>query len=309
MMVENFPELESGTVEMDSMVNKPSGNYTNIVVLRELASHGIFTTDGENIDTAPVSVGNYSYTPALMFMRKQTGSDRRTAKELQRNLRFFEEEDHTCTMDPNEMCQKCVECVLYGNAAGSDNGNASTQSRVLYDTAYSIRDSIVVTEEKFQAAFNDNYMEGENPQPHASEFVKPGTLFPCTITLKDATPAEVAFVLAVTQRNGRYGASTTRTGKVENHVLGVYCGSNEGPSNLQLAREVITGLEMEDVTTHEDPLPVSDVKECIKSVYNDTQLLSVDDVDGLLDFTQTSEFKDLLGDQLVASRKFYESNT
>ena len=83
---DTYPELESGTVPMNDMTVQPQSNYVNLLVLRELQSHAVFTTNGQDADIASVPVADGDYSPGLMFMRKQTGSDRRVGKALQRDL-------------------------------------------------------------------------------------------------------------------------------------------------------------------------------------------------------------------------------
>lgn len=229
--------LSEGTVS--ELIRAPENNYTNILVLRELKSHAVFTTNGQDADIATVSVsgGNESveYSPGLMFMRKQTGSDRRFAKALQRDLVGIED-----TMDVNKMNQSSPESVLYGSAASeSEESAVSVTSRVMYDTAYTVRDATAVIDEKFQNAPGDEYVKEATSAIREPDFFEPGTLFPSVITLRDATPEEVAFVLGVTLQNKRYGATTTRLGRVTNHVLDVYVGSEEGPANLELSQALV----------------------------------------------------------------------
>lgn len=229
--------LEPGTV--DELVNAPENNYTTLLVLRELQSHAVFTTNGQDADIATVRVSgdgdSVEYSPGLMFMRKQTGSDRRFGKSMQRDLI-----EHECTMKVNEMCQTCPECVLYGSAASESEDQAvSVTSRVMYDTAYTVRDASAVIDEKFQNAPGDEYAKEATSAIREPDFFEPGTLFPCVITLRDATLEEVAFVLGITLQNKRYGAATTRLGRVRNHVLGVYVGHEEGPANLELSQSLV----------------------------------------------------------------------
>lgn len=229
-------ELAEGTVS--ELVRAPENNYTNLLVLRELQSHAVFTTNGQDADIATVTVANseetIEYSPGLMFMRKQTGSDRRFAKSMQRDLI-----GRDCTMKVNEMCQTCPECVLYGSAASENEDQAvSVTSRVMYDTSYSVRDASAVIDEKFQNAPGDEYAKEATTAIREPDFFEPGTLFPSVITLRDATPEEVAFVLGVTLQNKRYGAATTRLGRVKNHVLGAYVGNEEGPANLELSQSL-----------------------------------------------------------------------
>ena len=267
--------LENGTVPMDGMTNTPGTNYTTILVLRELESHAIFTTNGQDADIASLSVvgdeSSVEYSPGLMFMRKQTGSDRRMGKAIQRELLDYEKED---SMEVNDMNPRSVESALYGSAAsGDDDVDIGVTSRVMYDTAFSVRDASACIDEKFQNAPGEGYAKGATANIREPDFFEPGTLFPCTITLRDATPAEVAFVMAITKRNKRYGAATTRLGRVKNHVLGVYTGSEEGPSNRELTASVITSFAEEDDRTLGDVVqaPALDVtwaSEYVRSAYD-----------------------------------------
>jgi CRISPR-associated protein Csc2 len=239
--------LADGTVPVDSMTNTPGTNYTTLLVLRELESHAVFTTNGQDADitSLPIIDGDESieYSPGLMFMRKQTGSDRRTGKAIQRELLEYERSD---SMDVNDMNPQSVESALYGSAAsGDDDVDIGVTSRVMYDTAFTVRDASACIDEKFQNAPGEGYAKGSTANIREPDFFEPGTLFPCTITLRDATPAEVAFVTAITSRNKRYGAATTRLGRVNNRVLGLYTGSEEGCSNRELTAETIVSFASE----------------------------------------------------------------
>jgi len=229
--------LEPGTVS--ELIHAPENNYTNILVLRELKSHAVFTTNGQDADIATVHLStddeSVEYSPGLMFMRKQTGSDRRLGKSIQRDLVGIED-----TMDVNKMNQSSPESALYGSAASeSDDSAISVTSRVMYDTAYTVRDASAAIDEKFQNAPGDEYAKEATSAIREPDFFEPGTLFPCVITLRDATPEEVAFVVGVTLRNKRYGATTTRLGRVKNHILDIYVGSEEGPANLELSQSLV----------------------------------------------------------------------
>jgi len=243
--------LADGTVPIDGMTNTPGTNYTTLLVLRELESHAVFTTNGQDADITSLSVvgddGSIEYSPGLMFMRKQTGSDRRTGKAIQRELLEYDQSD---SMDVNDMNPQSVESALYGSAAsGDDDVDIGVTSRVMYDTAFTVRDASACIDEKFQNAPGEGYAKGSTANIREPDFFEPGTLFPCTITLRDATPAEVAFVAAITSRNKRYGAATTRLGRVNNRILGLYTGSEEGPSNRELTAETIVSFASESDRT------------------------------------------------------------
>ena len=319
---ETYPELERGTVAPDAMNLRPQNNFANILVLRELQSHAVFTTNGQDADLASVAVGDDEdrdeYSPGLMFMRKQTGSDRRFGKALQRDLGLFNEEEDECTMQVNEMCQDCPECILYGSAAGDDA--ISITSRVMYDTAYTLRDATVVIDEKFQNAPGGDYAKTAEATIREPDFFEPGTLFPSVITLRDATPTELAFVLGITRKNKRYGATTSRLGRTKNHILGVYAGSEEGPANLELTRAAIQRLRndadtayesVHDVTSAEnlDPDRITEhVRDSFEATIEtdglDLDRISDDTVTELVDVATSEEFADELAEQREYSRQF-----
>ncbi len=267
--------LEDGTVSMDGMTNTPGTNYTTILVLRELESHAVFTTNGQDADIASLSVvgddSSIEYSPGLMFMRKQTGSDRRMGKAMQRELLEYDRPD---SMEVNDMNPQSVESALYGSAAsGDDDVDIGVTSRVMYDTAFTVRDASACIDEKFQNAPGEGYAKGSRSTIREPDFFEPGTLFPCAITLRDATPAEVAFVVAITKRNKRYGAATTRLGRVKNHILGVYTGSEEGPSNRELTANVITSFAANGEKSLSDviqapALNVAQACEYVKDAYD-----------------------------------------
>lgn len=233
-------KLASGLV--DNLINEPSAHYVHVLVLRELQSSVIFTTGGQDADRATVAInakdGLVEYSPVMMFKRKQTGSDRRKGKELQRNLIGLKD-----TMNVNEMTQNSPESILFGSAVGE--ADISVTSRVMYDTAYSIRDSSVIVEMKFQSAPGDDFAKKATTAIREPEFIVPGTVFPSVITLRDATFDELVFILGITKMNKRYGAATSRIGRVENHILGIYYGLEEGPANLILSQEVSRRLALE----------------------------------------------------------------
>jgi CRISPR-associated protein Csc2 len=307
--------LEPGTVP--DMVPAPENNYTTILVLRELESHAVFTTNGQDADVATVRVdgdtGDIEYSPGLLFMRKQTGSDRRFGKSMQRDLI-----DHECTMKVNEMCQTCPECVLYGSAASENEDQAvSVTSRVMYDTAYSVRDVSAVVDEKFQNAPGDDYAKEATSAIREPDFFEPGTLFPSTITLRDATPEEVAFVLGITLKNKRYGATTTRLGRVNNHILGVFVGNEEGPANLELSRELVRRFADEngglEETVFASSLSRPSAREYTRNAYEEIcESMSIsltpigDEARGALRTAATDDLASILQEQSKRSEQFIE---
>jgi CRISPR-associated protein Csc2 len=167
-------------------------------------------------------------------------------------------------MSVNEMCQKCPECALFGSAASKEK--MSITSRVMYDEAYTIRNLNAVVEDYFQNAPGEDYLKGTSTAIREPDFFKEGTLFPCVVTLRDVTPEEVLFFLNITDRNSRYGATSTRFGKTENHILGVYASHREGPSSLEVTRGIALKLaEKKEPPENENNTLVSD-KETLEGI-------------------------------------------
>lgn len=279
MSIEQFKEsLKDFTLPKPE--KKPKENYVNVLILRELKSAARFTTDGVEANSATIRIGNIEETVGKLFGRKQVASDRRKAKALQRTL-ISEEMNKVmgkdgwngCTMKVNEMCQRCPECALFGSAASEES--VSITSRVMYDEAYTIRALSAIVEEFFQNAPGDDYTKKPTPGIREPDFFKEGVLFPCVVTLKDVTVEEVLFFLNITDRNSRYGATGTRFGKTQNHILGVYSSHREGPSSLEVTREI--ALKLAEMVPDKDANKALDMDAKLKHVmYRDT--LSVDEV-------------------------------
>jgi CRISPR-associated protein Csc2 len=221
-------------------------------------------------------------------------------------------------MQVNEMCQDCPECILYGSAAGDDA--ISITSRVMYDTAYTLRDATVIIDEKFQNAPGGDYAKTAEATIREPDFFEPGTLFPSVVTLRDATPAELAFVLGITQKNKRYGATTSRIGRTKNHILGVYAGSEEGPANLELTRSAIRRLRNDSAAAYDslrnvtgaenlNPNRVAEhvqesFEESISADNLDLGRISDETVSELIDVATGAKFADVLTEQREYSRQF-----
>lgn len=307
-------KLSTGLVE--NLINEPSAHYIHVLLLRELQSSAIFTTSGQDADIATVGIvadGELvDYSPVMMFKRKQTGSDRRKGKELQRNLIAMKD-----TMNVNEMTQDSPESILYGSAAGDEA--ISVTSRVMYDTAYSIRDSSAVVEEKFQNAPGDEFAKGATTAIREPDFIVPGTLFPCVVTLRDVTFDELVFVLGITKMNKRYGAATSRIGRMENHIIGMYYGVEEGPANLILSQEVSRRMAMENggltkenlnKVLYAPVLNIEKVKRLVKQAFDDDiktlNIKSLDDADveKLLEYVTDETLKEALENQKTRAFEF-----
>jgi CRISPR-associated protein Csc2 len=241
---------------------KPSGSYAHIVLLRETDSYALFQTDGE-LNTARVRAGRVHgdlITRLTMFKRKQTTPERLVGREALRHAGVISSEPYdekakrnTDTTDLPiceynvRFCMSCPDCVAYGYAIG-DSG--AEKSKVYSDTAYSLT-AYESSHEAFtlNAPYESGSMSREgvvtsrfNEQDH----VRPQTLFPSIITTRDLTSALFLYVLNNVLRTRRYGAQTTRTGTMSNHVAAIVLADGEICSNLRLTQAVYDALVERD---------------------------------------------------------------
>jgi CRISPR-associated protein Csc2 len=122
--------------------------------------------------------------------------------------------------------------------------------------------------------------------------------------------------------NKRYGAATSRIGRVQNHILGIYYGKEEGPANLILSKEVARLLARESEELNSENLnkiiysPVIDVakvKELVKQVFEediqalDIQSLDQNKVNDLLAYVTTDTLKAALERQKKTASEFFEA--
>lgn len=237
--------------------NFPQSRYLTLVVLRKAESEMIFRTEGSGEGLARDSVHagfqeREIISRVTISKRKQTAVERRTGRELlrQHNLLFHavdkkgkrdESPENICALNRNKPCGICVDCMIYGYAVG--RGGAQ-KSRVITDDAFSILPYQTVTAKRtFNALYDNNTMRDPvTGEPSSSiqedEYVKPETLFIDMQTLKDLTANEIRYVIANVLRSRRYGAISSRLGKMRNTIVGAIFSDCELFSNLELTQRV-----------------------------------------------------------------------
>jgi CRISPR-associated protein Csc2 len=254
---------------------KPTGYYAHIITLRVTDSYPLFQTDGE-LNTARVAAGMRSDTRhpiarLTIFKRKQSTPERLKGRELLRHYGLLSAETVTDTKshsadkrDANGapicdynvgFCNTCPDCITYGFAIG-DTG--SEKSKVLMDTAYSLTD-YASSHEAFtlNAPYEDGTMtrQGDttsrfNEQDH----VVPQVIFPAIVTARDVTRNLFLYVLNNVLNTRRYGAQTTRTGRVQNHVLGIVLADGELFSNLRFTQRLYDALHTSNAINPPHPV-------------------------------------------------------
>jgi CRISPR-associated protein Csc2 len=244
---------------MERYDNFPHGKYITLLILRQAQSEIIFRTEGsgEGLSFDVVQGGLKDTEPmqrAVITKRKQIAVERRTGRELLREngLLFYKngaktgKEEEICALNRNAPCEHCIDCMLYGFAAG---GGGAQKSRVMTDDAFSLHPFAKVTAHRtFNGLYDNSTMRDPIDPKQAStsiqsdEYVKPGSLFVDMQTLKDVTAAEMTYALANVMRSRRYGAISSRMGKMRNILVGVVFSDCELFSNLELTQAVYDRL-------------------------------------------------------------------
>ena len=245
---------------VDEYNNFPQSRYLTLIVLRKAESEMIFRTEGSgeglSRDTVHAGLEEANRAPisrVTISKRKQTAVERRTGRELlrQHNLLFYtgdETQENICALNRNKPCAQCADCMIYGYAVG---GGGAQKSRVITDDAFSILPYQTVTAKRtFNALYDNNTMRDPvTGQASASiqedEYVKPETLFIDMQTLKDLTADEIRYVIANVLRSRRYGAISSRLGKMRNTLISAIFSDCELFSNLELTQWVYDQLGQE----------------------------------------------------------------
>ncbi|AVH69594.1 type I-D CRISPR-associated protein Cas7/Csc2 [Nostoc sp. 'Lobaria pulmonaria (5183) cyanobiont'] len=229
--------------------NFPKGRFITLVVLRTTHSETIFRTEGsgEPMCSEFVQAGLEGENQKtiiqrlVMTKRKQVAPERRYGRE---HLRAHEllytniKDGSLCSLNTNAPCEMCTDCFLYGFAAG---GGGAQKSRIWTEDAFSILPaSDVVGDRTINAIYETGTMRDEKGNPstalNTSEYIKPGVHFLDVVTLKDVTADELRYIIGNILFTSRYGAVSSRVGRMENQILGVFGSITELPSSLELVQ-------------------------------------------------------------------------
>lgn len=250
----------------------PRGRFVTLLLLRQIESEAIFRTEGsgEPLNKEFVFAGERAGDDELIqrvviSKRKQTAVERRMGRELLRenDLLRLNNKNVICSLNTNNPCEKCIDCMVYGYAAG---GGGAQRSRVITDDAFSLHPAATVTgTRQFNALFDNSTMRNpETNEPSTSigtdEYVKPQVFFLDMESVKDVTPDELRYVLGNVLRAARYGAISSRIGKVRNHLIGVAFSDCELFSNLEWVQNTYDRLRG-DEREPDFPLHVSSVSQ------------------------------------------------
>ncbi|MCL4862376.1 MAG: type I-D CRISPR-associated protein Cas7/Csc2, partial [Caldilineaceae bacterium] len=217
-------------------------------LLRKVEGEAIFRTEGsgEPLNREYVHAGVADATPVIprvvISKRKQTAVERRTGRELLRRLELLAPD---AGLNEGEPEPDSIDSMIYGYAVG---GGGAQKSRVITDDAFTILPATqVVGKRQFNAPFEDGTMRHpETKEPSSSigtdEYVRPETHFIDIETLKDMTAGELVYVLGNILRSSRYGAISSRVGKIHNEVVACVFSDCELFSNLELTQKTWDNL-------------------------------------------------------------------
>ncbi|HCZ06065.1 MAG TPA: type I-D CRISPR-associated protein Cas7/Csc2 [Thermotogae bacterium] len=231
---------------------KPTSRYISIVLLRKTESEAIFRTD-EGITQEMVTLGVVDEKKAsrvIFSKRKAIAVERRKGREFLRLHNLIKE---ACNIN-GSMCGECMDCLVYGYAAAERGGSAAggLKSRVLAENAYSILPASEITDVRTINALSEmETMSEPNDKGElqmreslaSNEYVKPETHFVDLETLRDVRPAEFVYVLGNILRTRRYGAVSSRMGKIKNNIVAIVASDSEPFSCLELTKMVWDRLE------------------------------------------------------------------
>jgi CRISPR-associated protein Csc2 len=314
---------------------KPSGFYAHLIMLRVTESYPLFQTDGE-LNTARVNAGSTDsaiMTRLTMFKRKQTTPERLVGRELLRRYGFISSE----AVDAGEkrekdaaglpldeynvkFCQWTPDAICYGFAIG-DSG--SERSKVLSDTCY----SLTAYDDSHEAfTLNAPYESGTMSQRgqvtsriNEQDHVVPQVIFPSVLTMRDLPWPLFRYVLNNVLRTRRYGAQTTRTGRVENRLVAIALTDGEIFSNLKFTQRLYDALQGK--LTPPDPVDPNTAMQAAESLL--PALLQEDGVavaqlisgealrtavnEFLAETSQEERMKALLQTAFAASQSYYDT--
>lgn len=297
----------------DEVPNTATGRMAHIGVLRETNSYNIFTTEGSELNLASTdatTAAEEKIQRIVMFKRKQVAAERRKGKELLRghwennsdsienNEAFgkYANDEDLCRLHDN-LCGKCIDCKLYG-FANAESEDGSRTSRVLTDSAFSIRGLERRQDISFNAQSEENERDKQSHALNTLAHARPETFFPSIVTLRDFTYRELYWLIYLIQSTTRYGAETSRTGYVDNQIITVWFDTRETMSNLELSQRT-----RENIEYGTDELTNSTVSDAMKESLPDSEV----DIDSLL-----LDIEDKLSDQpsqVTFLEKLHQSQT
>lgn len=256
---------------LDRYYEYPQGKYVNLILIRKTESEAIFRTEGsgeplcwEFVHSGARKRKTDPIQRIVITKRKQTAVERRTGRE---DLR---KQSLPCLNDDGNSDPESVDAYLYGHAVGQDGAQ---KSRVITEDAFSILSTAQVMGNRTSNKLYDTgtMIDVTGKQSESlfnSDYVRPETHFLDIETLKDVTADELFYVLGNILRTSRYGAISTRIGKIKNTLAQVIFSDTEIFSTLELTQQVYDALCPTDGSEPDFPLQDEDVLNAVVNSSN-----------------------------------------
>lgn len=258
--------------------NLPQSKYAHIIVVRKTQSETIFRTEGsgEPLVREFVDISGEAAFHLVMSKRKQTAVERRTGRELLREYGLLKNSsgDEDILNDSKRTFGQSIDAWIYGFAIASVKENGAQKSRVITEDAFSLLPAHLITDTR---TFNATYDNGTMRHPEtgvastslgSSEYIKPETHFLDIQTLKDLTSDEFFYVIGNILRSKRYGAISSRIGRMNNTIASIIFSDTEIFSTLELTKAVYKELDNKVV---DHPMNDSTIIEAIQKVIPNLQ--------------------------------------
>ncbi len=247
---------------------RPGGYYAHVIALRITESYPIFRTDGGlNVARVPAGRNDSALVDRItMFMRKQTTPERLRGRELLRqyNAPLVDE----CRYNESP-CGQCPDCVAYGYAIG-DTG--AEKAKVFGDSAYSLSAHAISHIVNTFNAPNEGGIMYDPVEAKTSnrinsvEYILPGVIFPTVTSARDLTFSMFCYVLNNLISTKRYGATSTRTGRVDNRVMAIVLADGEIMSNLALTQALYDVLKDQKTWPDDDLVSADTTLDALQTV-------------------------------------------
>ena len=270
----------------------PRNHFATVILVRAVQSETIFRTEGsgEDMSTEFVHAGLQDSTPierVIMSKRKAIAVERRQGRAAARRVGMLPEE---CILNANQPCGYCVDCMVYGYAVGGD-GTGAQKSRVVADNGFAL---LPASENTGYRQANAIYETGTMRNPAGEQatsiftdhYLKPGAHIVDMETMYDVTADELVYVLGNILAARRYGAVSSRMGKISNHIVALIFSNAEMFSTLELTQATYDGLQTRNFPLHTGYVSeamLGAVEDLLPSVTADYELVTGEALLSLLD--------------------------
>jgi CRISPR-associated protein Csc2 len=334
MTLSGITALENYAYRFSPSIPKtPMGRFASIILLREMKSYAIFTTEGgeqQDVELTQAGLTNGARIDRLvLFKRKQVAPERRTGKALLRQYGVFpyatvardgevieviygaesivkaqEEAKGKRSLKVSEpitdcyliagMCSHCVDCLTYGFAAVE--GEGARKARVMTDSCFSVRPyPLIQRKVKFNVIDEQDQTSGTITE---FDYTMPEVFLPAIVTTVDLTLDEFIYVLDNVLRTTRYGKESSRQGFIRNHVLAIALSDVELFSNLEFSQAFYDALRRDTDIQLENGLSLQDFQRYAPGVIQHL----TDNLNGRLSLISGEELQTVLSQVQVLNQ-------